>query len=107
MDNIEIIRAKIKDDVVVLIDRNMRASLDNIVIVLPENSIIAASLNSLKTLKDEAESIDKALLIVASNEKIKAKSKDLKIPVYDTLEEVKLTHSKDSGFISRMEAAEP
>lgn len=106
MDNIEIIRAKIKDDVVVLIDRIMRASLDNIVIVLPENSIIAANLNSLKTLKDEAESIDKALLIVASNEKIKAKSKDLKIPVYDTLEEVKLTHSKDSGFISRMEAVE-
>ena len=77
MENLEIIRAKIKDDAVVLIDRIMRASLDNIVIVLPKNSIIAANLSSVKNLKEEAESINKKLFFVTTNEKIKSKAAEL------------------------------
>src|SRR3990167_5068730 len=86
MENLEIIRAKIKDDAVVLIDRIMRASLDNIVIVLPKNSIIAANLSSVKNLKEEAESINKKLFFVTTNEKIKSKAAELGAAAGDTIE---------------------
>lgn len=89
MENLEIIRAKIKDDAVVLIDRIMRASLDNIAIVLPKNSIIAASPSSIKNLKEEAESINKRLFIVTANEKIKLKAAELGATAFDTLEEIR------------------
>jgi hypothetical protein len=49
----EIIRARVKDDAVVLIDRLMRSKQQEVVFVLPKNSIIIADLNSLKILKEE------------------------------------------------------
>lgn len=88
MENLEIIRAKIKDDAVVLIDRIMRASHDNIAIVLPKNSIIAANLSSLKNLKEEAESINKKLFFVTANEKIKSKAAELDATALNTIEEI-------------------
>src|SRR3989344_6751277 len=96
MENLEIIRAKIKDDAVVLIDRIMRASLDNIVIVLPKNSIIAANLSSVKNLKEEAESINKKLFFVTTNEKIKSKAEELGATALDTIDEIRLRLDKAS-----------
>lgn len=102
MENLEIIRAKIKDDTVVLIDRIMRASCDNIAIVLPKNSIIAANLSLIKNLKEEAESINKKLFIVTTNEKIKSKAIELDIGVGDTPEEVRaVIYEPEAVKISR------
>lgn len=79
----EIIRARVKDDAVILIDRLMRSVHGEIVLVLPKNSIIAADLNSLKTLKEEAESVGKILSLNTANDKIKSFAKTLGILTYD------------------------
>jgi len=58
-EGFEIIRARTKDDAAILIDRLMRSKYPEVVLVLPKNSILAADLNSIKILKEEAESIGK------------------------------------------------
>lgn len=70
-ENFNIIRARIKDDAPVLIDRILRSSQKEVLLVLPKNSIIAANLDSLKILKQEAESVDKLIFIDTENPEIK------------------------------------
>lgn len=79
----EIIRARIKDNAAILIDRLMRSKQQEVVLVLPKNSIIAADLNSLKILKEETESIGKTLSLSTENNEIKSFAKKIKISVYD------------------------
>ncbi len=79
----EIIRARIKDNAAILIDRLMRSKQQEVVLVLPKNSIIAADLNSLKILKEEAESIDKTLSLSTENDEIKSFAKKIKMLIYD------------------------
>lgn len=79
----EIIRARTKDGAVLLIDRLMRSKQQEVVLVLPKNSIIAADLNSLKILKEEAESIGKTLSLNTENEEIKSFAKKIKMLIYD------------------------
>ena len=82
----EIIRARIKDNAVVLIDRLMRSKQQEIVLVLPKNSIITADLNSLKILKEEAESIGKILSLSTENNEIKSFAKKIKMLIYNPSE---------------------
>lgn len=79
----EIIRARIKDGAAILIDRLMRSKQQEVVLVLPKNSIITADLNSLKILKEEAESIGKTLSLSTENEEIKSFAKKIKMLIYD------------------------
>ncbi len=79
----EIIRARIKDGAVILINRLMRSKQQEVVLVLPKNSIIAADLNSLKILKEEAESIGKILSLSTENNEIKSFAKKIKMLIYD------------------------
>ena len=80
----EIIRARTKDDAVVLIDRLMRSKQHEVVLVLPKNSIISADLNSLKILKEEAESIGKTLSLSTDNDEIKSFADKLRMPIYNS-----------------------
>ncbi|MBI2446525.1 MAG: hypothetical protein HYV51_01750 [Parcubacteria group bacterium] len=79
----EIIRARIKDNAAILIDRLMRSKQQEVVLVLPKNSIIAADLNSIKILKEEAESIGKILSLNTENNEIKSFAKKIKMLIYD------------------------
>ena len=79
----EIIRARIKDNAAILIDRLMRSKQQEVVLVLPKNSIIAADLNSLKILKEEAESIGKILSLSTENDEVKSFAKKIKMLIYD------------------------
>ncbi len=79
----EIIRARIKDNAAILIDRLMRSKQQEVVLVLPKNSIIAADLNSLKILKEEAESIGKILSLSTENDEIKSFAKKITMLIYD------------------------
>ena len=79
----EIIRARIKDNTAILIDRLMRSKQQEVVLVLPKNSIIAADLNSIKILKEEAESIGKTLSLSTENDEIKSFAKKIKMLIYD------------------------
>ena len=78
-ENFEIIRARIKDDAAVLIDRLLRTKQKNIVLVLPKNSIIAINPDSLKILKQESESVGKILFIDTENQMIKSSAEILGI----------------------------
>lgn len=78
----EIIRARVKDDAVVLIDRLMRSKQNEVVLVLPKNSIISADLNSLKILKEEAESIGKILSLSTENSEIKSFAGKIEMAIY-------------------------
>ncbi len=80
----EIIRARIKDDAAILIDRLMRLKCLEVVLILPKNSILAANLNSLKILKEEAESIGKNLFISTENNEIKAFAEKIQLPIYNS-----------------------
>ena len=79
----EIIRARIKDDAVVLIDKLMRSKQHEVVLVLPKNSIISADLNSLKILKEEAESIGKILSVSTENNEIKSFAAQIGMSLYN------------------------
>lgn len=92
----EIIRARTKDNAVVLIDRLMRSKQQEVVLVLPKNSIIAADLNSLKILKEEAESIGKTLSLSTESNEIKSFAKKIKMLIYDNWQK---DGQKDSGQI--------
>lgn len=80
----EIIRARIKDDAVVLIDRLMRSKQNEVVLVLPKNSIISADIHSLKILKEEAESIGKILSISTESDEIKSFADKIGMKVYNS-----------------------
>lgn len=82
-ENFEIVRARIKDDIAVLIDRLMKSRHQEVVLVLPKNSILIADLNSLKILKEEAESIGKKLSISTENDNIKDFAQKIQLPVFD------------------------
>lgn len=79
----EIIRARIKDDAVVLINRLMRSKQQEVILVLPKNSIIAADLHSLKILKEEAESIGKMLSVSTQNDEIKSFASQMGMSLYN------------------------
>lgn len=83
MPDFEIIRARVKDDIVILIDRLMRAKQEEVVLVLPKNSIITANPDSLKLIKEEAESTGKILSLSTENDELKSFAKKLKIPIYN------------------------
>jgi hypothetical protein len=98
----EIIRARTKDDAVVLIDRLMRTKQDDIVLALPKNSIISADLISLKTLQEEAESVGKNLFLDTENEELSDYAKKINMPIYNIdvktkPEEVKINLVRHSG----------
>lgn len=80
----EILKARTKDDAVVLIDRLMRSKQHEVVLVLPKNSIISADLNSLKILKEEAESVGKILSLSTDNDEIKLFADKLGMSIYDS-----------------------
>lgn len=80
----EIIRARVKDTAVVLIDRLMRSRQNEVVLILPKNSIISTDLNSLKILKEEAESIGKMLSLSTENSEIKSFAGKIKMAIYST-----------------------
>lgn len=82
-ENFEIIRARIKDDTAVLIDRLLRAKQKDIVLLLPKNSIISANLESLKLLKQEADSVGKNLYIDTENSDLKIFAKSINIALYN------------------------
>lgn len=82
-EGFEIIRARIKDDVPVLIDRILRSKQKEVILVLPKNSIISASPDSLKLLKQEAESVNKILLLNTENNDLKSFAKEFDILIYD------------------------
>lgn len=79
----EIIRARIKDDAVVLIDRLMRSKQQEVVLVLPKNSIISADLRSLKILKEEAESVGKILSVSTENDEINSFAAKMGMSLYN------------------------
>ena len=83
-EGFEIIRARTKDDAAILIDRLMRSKYPEVVLVLPKNSILAADLNSLKILKEEAESVDKNLFISTENNEITIFAKKIQLPIYNS-----------------------
>ncbi len=83
-EGFEIIRARTKDDAAILIDRLMRSKYPEVVLVLPKNSILAADLNSIKILKEEAESIGKKLFISTENNEIKIFAKKIQLPTYNS-----------------------
>ncbi|MEK7134904.1 MAG: hypothetical protein AAB735_00640 [Patescibacteria group bacterium] len=83
-EGFEIIRARTKDDAAILIDRLMRSKYPEVVLVLPKNSILAADLNSLKILKEEAESVGKNLFISTENNEIKIFAKKIQLPIYNS-----------------------
>ncbi len=82
-EGFEIIRARIKDDIPVLIDRILRSKQKEIVLVLAKNSIISANPNSLKLLKQEAESVNKILSLSTENNDLKSSAKAFDILIYD------------------------
>ncbi len=82
-ENFEIIRARTKDDAAILIDRLLKSKCRNVALVLPKNSILAVDLNSLKILKEEAESVDKELFVSTENAELKALAEKIQIPSYD------------------------
>jgi len=84
-EGFEIIRARTKDDAAILIDRLMRSKCPEVVLVLPKNSILAADLNSLKILKEEAESVGKNLFISTENNKIKIFAAKIQLPIYNSI----------------------
>jgi len=83
-EGFEIIRARTKDDAAVLIDRLMRSKCLEVVLVLPKNSILAADLNSIKILKEEAENVGKKLFISTENNEIKIFAKKIQLPIYNS-----------------------
>ena len=83
-ESFEIIRARTKDDAAILIDRLMRSKHQEVVLALPKNSILTADLNSLKILKEEAESIGKNLSISTESDDIKEFAKKIQLPVFDS-----------------------
>ena len=89
MAEVEIIRARTKDSAAVLIDRLMKSKNQTVVLMLPKNSIIAANLETLRALREEAESIDKKLFINTENEDIKAFAKELGLPFFEQKQELK------------------
>ncbi len=82
-EDFEIIRARTKDDAVILIDRLMRSKHQDVVLVLPKNSILTADLNLLKILKEESESVKKNLFISTENEEIKSFAEKIQLSIYD------------------------
>ncbi|MFH1392909.1 MAG: hypothetical protein ABIG73_00800 [Patescibacteria group bacterium] len=84
LESFEIIRARTKDDAAVLIDRLMKSKHQEVVLVLPKNSILIADLNSLKILKEEAESIGKNLSISTENDNIKEFARKIQLPEFDS-----------------------
>jgi len=82
-EGFEIIRARTKDDAAILIDRLLKSKHQEVVLVLPKNSILTADLNSLKILKEEAESVGKNLSISTENDEIKVFAKKIQLPMYD------------------------
>src|SRR3989344_4077264 len=83
-EGFEIIRARIKDDIPVLIDRILRSKQKEIVLVLPKNSVITAGPDSLKLLKQEADSVDRILSISTENSDLKSFAKKFGILIYDS-----------------------
>ena len=83
-ESFEIIRARVKDDSAVLIDRLMKSKHRELVLVLPKNSILTADLNSLKILKEEAESVGKNLSVSTENDDIKKFAKKIQLPEFDS-----------------------
>ncbi len=83
-EGFEIIRARTKDDAAILIDRLMRSKYPEVVLVLPKNSILAADLNSIKILKEEAESVGKKLFISTENNEIKIFAEKIQLPIYNS-----------------------
>ena len=82
-EGFEIIRARVKDDAPILIDRLLKSKQGEVVLVLPKNSIIAANLDSLKILQQEAESVGKILSLNTENDDIKNFAETLRMPIYD------------------------
>ena len=82
-EGFEIIHARVKDNAPILIDRLLKSKQGEVVLVLPKNSIIAANLNSLRILAQEAESVGKILSISTENNDIKNFAQTLKMPIYD------------------------
>jgi len=82
-EGFEIIRARTKDDAAILIDRLMRSKYPEVVLVLPKNSILAADLDSVKILKEEAESVSKKLFISTENNEIKTFAEKIQLPIYN------------------------
>ncbi len=82
-EDFEIIRARTKDDAAILIDRLMRSKHQDVVLVLPKNSILTADLNLLKILKEESESVKKNLFISTENEEIKSFAEKIQLSIYD------------------------
>ncbi|MBI4919975.1 hypothetical protein HY838_01660 [Candidatus Azambacteria bacterium] len=83
MENVEIIRARTKDDAAILIGRLMKSKHSEIILILPKNSMLAADLNSLKILKEEAESVNKNLYIDTESKDIKKFAEKIQLPIYD------------------------
>ncbi len=83
-ESFEIIRARTKDDAAILIDRLMKSKHQEVVLVLPKNSILTADLNSLKILKEEAESIGKTLSISTESDEIKKFAEKIQLSVFDS-----------------------
>ena len=83
-ESFEIIRARIKDDTAVLIDRLMKSKHQEVVLVLPKNSILVADLNSLKILKEETESIGKTLSISTESDDIKKFAQKIQLSIVDS-----------------------
>ena len=83
-DGFEIIRARTKDDVAILIDRLMKSKHQEVILVLPKNSILTADLNSIKILKEEVESVGKKLFISTENNEIKIFAKKIQLPIYNS-----------------------
>ncbi|MBI2635596.1 MAG: hypothetical protein HYW79_03605 [Parcubacteria group bacterium] len=83
-EGFEIIRARIKDDIPVLIDRILRSKQKEIILVLPKNSIISANPDSIKLLKQEAESVNKTLSLSTENSDLKSFAKEFDILIYNS-----------------------
>jgi len=104
-EGFEIIRARTKDDAAILIDRLMRSKYPEVVLVLPKNSILAADSNSIKILKEEAESVGKKLFISTENEnnKIKKRGKELKRMLDIVPPPFKMSDEIETNFIPQQE----
>ncbi|MDP2638829.1 MAG: hypothetical protein Q8P06_01515 [Candidatus Azambacteria bacterium] len=83
IENFEIIRARTKDDVAILIDRLLKSKQNKVVLILPKNSILAVDPKALGILKGEAESVDKELFISTENEELEAIAEKNRIPIYN------------------------
>lgn len=92
-DFFEVIKARIKDDAPILIDRMMRSPHREIVFVLPKNSVLGLNLESLDLINQEAKSIGKNIFFVSTNPQIQEFAGKIGVTSYENLNDIEFSQN--------------